>query len=93
MSREKPFVPWDIEMLLDTELERQETDAPLALQARQYNQMGLIVTSARACDDGVLVTAKRWVQGCTPFDERFIKDQYLGAAISSDYLRHHSWIN
>jgi hypothetical protein len=87
------FVPWDIEMLLDTELERQENDAPLALQARQYNQMGLIIASSRACDDGALVTAKRWAQALTPHDERFVKEQYQGAAIQSTYLRHHNWIN
>jgi hypothetical protein len=93
MSRKTTFVPWDLEMLLDTELEREEKDVPLALQARQYNQMGIIVTSSRLCDDGTLVTATRWCQGLTPYDDGYVLRQYEGAAICSNYLQYHNWIN
>ena len=77
MSRRK-YRPIDVDMLLETMRYRQMHDAPMAVQAMNYNGMGLMIASSRRCDDGKIVNGTLWMPGATAVDIGHIHAAYEG---------------
>jgi len=85
-------MPIDVEMMIEAEAIRREHREYLSLVLDDYRGMGLLIASARHCDDGRIVNCVRWAPGATHHDEMKITRMYEGF-VEPDIWKHHNWIH